>query len=309
MKYLSVKDTADKWKAGARTVRRYCELGMIEGVFSVDGTWIIPEDAVNPCPTNVAPPVLKGPAKQIAYQKSKNNHYGLYEFLQVNLAYSSSRMASNRLTRNQVLELFRTGKISVAFEPMKIDDIMEISNHFLAGDYVIDTMHTALSPAYLRKLHTLLFYGTKADKEGNMRTGEFRRQPSKWGAHAENIPSSVLALLKAYEAKPVVELSDILSLHVALEKIHPFEDGNGRLGRLVMLKECLRHEVIPFIIDDKQRGAYHRGIAVWDNDQHPLNDVVDRAVKRMTNQMDTCRLLQYCRPETGRGSQNGGKKK
>lgn len=309
MKYLSVKDTAEKWKAGTRTVRRYCELGMIEGVFSVDGTWIIPEDAPNPAAPNVTPPIPKGPAKQIVYQKSKNNHYGLYEFLQVNLAYSSSRMASNRLTRNQVIELFRTGKISVAFEPMKIDDIMEISNHFIAGDYVIDTMHSPLNSAYLRKLHTLLFYGTKADREGYMRTGEFRRQPSKFGIPADNIPSAVLALMKSYEDKPVVELEDVLALHVAFEKIHPFEDGNGRLGRLIMLKECLRHEIVPFIIDDKQRGAYHRGIAVWETDPEVLNDTVERAIKRMCNQMDTCRLLQYCRPETGRGSQSGGKKR
>jgi fido (protein-threonine AMPylation protein) len=142
-----------------------------------------------------------------------------------------------------------------------------------------------------------------------MCTGEFRSQHHKYGIPPQQISNALNELIKEYEAKKKVQLKDILDFHVRFEQIHPFEDGNGRLGRLVMLKECLRHEVIPFIIDDKQRGAYHRGIAVWDNDQNPLNDVVDRAVKRMTNQMDTCRLLQYCRPETGRGSQNGGKKK
>lgn len=309
MKYISVKDTAEKWKMTTRTIRRYCEAGLIDGAFSIDATWVIPEDARKPNSLESNPPTPKGAAKQVIYQKNKNNHFGLYEFLQVNLAYSSSRMASNRLTRNQVIEIFRTGKVAVAFEPMKIDDVVEISNHFYAGDYVIDTMYDSLSVAYLRKIHTLLFYGTKADREGKMFPGEFRKHRSAIGIQPENISGSIAALLKQYEEKREVKLEDILEFHVELERIHPFDDGNGRLGRLIMMKECLRHQIVPFIIDDKQRGAYHRGIAVWNTDPEQLNDVVDRAIKRMANQLDTCRLLQYCRPETGRGSQNGGKKK
>ena len=309
MKYISVKDTAEKWKITTRTVRRYCEAGLIDGAFCIDATWVIPEDARKPNSLESNPPTPKGAAKQVIYQKNKNNHFGLYEFLQVNLAYSSSRMASNRLTRNQVIEIFRTGKVAVAFEPMKIDDVVEISNHFYAGDYMIDTMFDSLSVAYLRKIHTLLFYGTKADREGKMHPGELRKFPDMLGIQPENISGAVAALLSQYEAKREVTIDDVLDFHVALERIHPFEDGNGRLGRLIMMKECLRHQIIPFIIDDKQRGVYNRGIAVWDKNPDTLMDAVNRATKRMETQMDTCRLLQYCRPETGRGSQNGGKKK
>ena len=308
MKYLSVKQMAERWKLTDRSVRRYCDMGMIDGAFPVDGIWIIPEDAKKPV-IDDNPPDPVGPAKQVIAQRAKNNHFGIYEYLQINLAYSSSRMASNRLTRNQVIELYRTGKISVAFEPMKYDDIVEIENHFRAGEYMVDTMLEPLHTAYLRKIHNLLFYGTEADKDGVMRTGEFRTKETKYGIPPKEISKAVTALLKEYESKKTKTMEDILNFHVRFEKIHPFEDGNGRVGRVLMIKECLRNQIVPFIIDDKKRGEYFRGIACWETSPDVLMTVVDHALERINNQMDTCRLLQYCRPETGRGSQNGGKKK
>lgn len=308
MKYMSVKQMAEHWRMTDRSVRRYCDMGLVEGAILVDTFWIIPEDARKPN-TDDAPPDLQGPAKQVLAQRSKNNHFGIYEYLQVNLAYSSSRMASNRLTRNQVIELYRTGKISTAFEPMKFDDIVEIDNHFRAGEYMVDTLQEPLSTAYLRKIHDLLFYGTEADKDGLMRTGEFRKKETKYGISPKEIPKAILVLLKEYESKKRVALDDVLDFHVRFEKIHPFEDGNGRVGRVLLVKECLRHEIVPFIIDDKQRGEYFRGISLWEHSPEVLMAVVERALDRINNQMDTCKLLQYCRPETGRGSQNGGKKK
>jgi Fic family protein len=218
-------------------------------------------------------------------------------------------MASNRLTRNQVLELYRTGKISVAFEPMKVDDIYEIDNHFRACTYVIDNLLEPLHTAHLRKLHSLLFYGTEADRNGSMRTGEFRSSPHKYGLPPEQISKELSALIKEYEAKKKLQLADILDFHVRFERIHPFEDGNGRLGRLIMMKECLRHQIVPFIYDDKHRGKYNRGIQEWVKRPDLLMTETERAQNRLQNQMDTCRLLEYCRPEEGRGSRKGGKKK
>ena len=296
MKYMSPKEAAARWRINERSVRRYCEKGLIHNATQVDGLWIIPDDTPKPKNIGTEPPIYKGPAKQVVAQRAKNNHFGIYEYLQVNLAYSSSRMASNRLTRNQVLELYRTGKISVAFEPMKVDDIYEIDNHFRACTYVIDNLLEPLHTAHLRKLHSLLFYGTEADRNGSMRTGEFRATPHKYGLPPDQISKELGALIKEYEAKKKVQLADILDFHVRFERIYPFEDGNGRLGRLVMLKECLRHQIVPFIIDDKHRGEYHKGIAAWDTNPELLRSVVTRAQSHFEGKMNLCRLFQYQRP-------------
>jgi hypothetical protein len=132
MKYVSVKDIAARWNINERSVRRYCERGQIDDASQVDGAWIIPDDTPKPKHLDREPPIYEGPARQVVAQRAKNNHYGIYEYLQVNLAYSSSRMASNRLTRKQVIELYRTGKVSIGFEPLKVDDVFEIDNHFRA---------------------------------------------------------------------------------------------------------------------------------------------------------------------------------
>lgn len=295
MKYMSPKEAAARWRINERSVRRYCENGLIYGATQVDGLWIIPDDTPKPKSIDTEQPIYKGPAKQVMAQRSKNNHYGIYEYIQVNLAYSSSRMASNRLTRKQVIELYRTGKISVAFEPMKVDDVVEIDNHFRVCAYTIDNLLEPLHTAYLRKLHSLLFYGTKADRKGAMCTGEFRSQHHKYGIPPQQILNELNALIKEYEAKKNVQLKDILDFHVRFEQIHPFEDGNGRLGRLLMLKECLRHQIVPFIIDDKHRGEYHRGIASWEVNPEILTSVATRAQTHFEGKMELCRLFRYQR--------------
>lgn len=245
---------------------------------------------------------MKSLANKVAYQKSKNNHFGIYEYLQVNLAYSSSRMASNRLTREQVLEIYRTGKISVAFEPMKIDDVVEISNHFRAGQYMVDTITDPITTIWLRKLHHKLFRGTRADQEGTLHIGTYRTIPDKFGVDADTIPAALSALITEYENKKEITLRDILDFHARFEQIHPFEDGNGRVGRMLMVKECLRHGIDPFIIDDKHRGEYNRGITNWKTNPSALTTVAEQAQFRFRNQKETLDLMEYYRPVTGRGA-------
>lgn len=295
MKFISTKEAAARWNLTERSVRRYCEIGQIFGATIVDGMWILPDDTQKPKRSESNPAFYEGPAKQVVAQRAKNNHYGIYEYLQVNLAYSSSRMASNRLTRKQVIELYRTGKVSIGFEPLKVDDVFEIDNHFRACTYAIDNLMEPLHTAHLRKLHSLLFYGTEADRNGSMRTGELRSHPHKYGLPAQQIPKALAALIKDYETKKSVQLKDILEFHVRFERIHPFEDGNGRLGRLIMMKECLRHQIFPFIIDDKHRGEYHKGIASWDAKPEILTDLATRAQAHFEGKMDLCSLFQYQR--------------
>lgn len=301
MEYITVKEAAQEWDIAERTVRKYCEQGKVEGAIHAGNLWIIPMDAI--CPSNVDRiGDLRPLANKVVYQRSKNNHFGIYEYLQINLAYSSSRLASNRLTREQVMEIYRTGKISVAFEPMKIDDLMEVTNHFRAGQYMVDTITEPITTIWLRKLHHKLFRGTKADQEGTLHIGEYRTTPDKFGVDASAIPTALSALIAEYESKKEVLLRDILDFHARFEAIHPFEDGNGRVGRMLLVKECLRHGIDPFIIDDKHRGEYNRGIASWSSNPAALTAVAEQAQARFRNQKETLDLMEYCRPAIGRGA-------
>ena len=160
----------------------------------------------------------------------------------------------------------------------------------------------ALTPTYISKLHCLLFRGTVADLDGIMFVGEYRKTPDKYGVAAPSIAPELGVLLGEYEMKPKKTLQDILDFHVRFEKIHPFKDGNGRVGRLLMVKECLQNQIEPFVIDDKRRGEYNRGIDAWETDPLILTTVVEQAQARFRNYKDTCQLMEYCRPSTGRGA-------
>lgn len=298
MKFISIKEASVNWGVSEQMVRRYCKKGGIPGAVQKNGVWRIPAKAAKPA-LHADTPELSSLAKQIIYQKRKNNHFGIYEYIQVNLAYSSCRMASNRLTRTQVLEAYRTNKISVAFEPMKIDDLIEVANHFMCLRYVIDSLSSPLYPAFIKKLHYILFYGTYAERKDQNRPGEFRRNGCNIGVPAEKVVSELGKLLTAYEKLRNVDFEKILDLHVRFEQIHPFDDGNGRVGRVLIMKECLRHGLDPFIIDDKRRSQYNQGIARWDAEPQILRDVCLEAQARFQAQMELCRLMQYCRAPKG----------
>ena len=302
MKYLSVKEAAEMWNISERMVRKYCEQDRIEGLIQAGNIWVIPASSKRPTEIKVVEEKpLTAFAKRVVYQRSKNNHYGIYEYIQVNLTYSSNRMASNRLTRNEVEEVYRTNKISTTFEPIKVDDIIETINHFAAVRYIVDNISAPLTQSFIKKLHHILTYGTYADRKENLRPSEFRLSKSKIGVPHKDIIPALSTLLKEYE-KGAVDMERILDFHVRFEQIRPFEDYNGRVGRLIMMKECLRHGIDPFIIDDKRRGAYNRGIAAWSDDHEPLISVSLEAQKRFQGKMELCALFQYARyPEPYRG--------
>ena len=294
MKYITVKDAADMWKMSERMVRKYCEQDRIDGAIHAGNVWVIPAKAKRPSEMKGVEIPLTAFAKRVVYQRSKNNHYGIYEYIQVNLAYSSNRMASNRLTRNEVEEVYRTNKITTSFEPVKIDDLIETINHFSAVRYVIDTILTPLSRTYIKKLHEILTYGTYADRKEKLLSGEFRNEADKFGVPASEIDSALTKLIDEYEKNPV-NMDRIVDFHAEFEIIHPFSDYNGRVGRLIIIKECLRHGIDPFIIDDKHRGAYNRGICNWTSDRSQLTKVALDAQKRFQGKMALCNLFQYAR--------------
>lgn len=297
MNYITSKDIALKWDISERMVRKYCTQKRIQNAYCERGTWYIPEDTPKPKREGKkAPEIPLSPlAKKIQYQRKKNNHFGIYEYIQVNLAYSSNRMASNRLTRTQVLEMYRTHKISKSFEATKIDDIIEVINHFICVQHMVDTINAPLTQVLIKKYHQLLTYGTFADRQDKIGSGEFRTTDNKLGIAPEDISASLSELIKDYEHRPA-NLERILDFHVKFEKIHPFDDYNGRVGRIIMMKECLRYGIDPFIIDDKHRGSYNKGISSWKQDTNQLLTTATEAQERLHGYMDVCRMMEYHKP-------------
>ena len=295
MKLCTAREMADSWDVTIQLVRRYCKDGKIPNAVLTEQGWMIPEGTLKPG-TELKKETPPTPlVKKILYQRERNNHFGIYEYIQVDLAYSSSRMASNRLTRQQVEEIYRTNRISPAFEATKVDDIVEIMNHFICMRYVVDNVTAPLTVSFVKQVHHFLTYGTYADQNHKTSVGEFRIKPDKLGIPPQQINKAMADLIKGYERK-AAKLDQILAFHVQFERIHPFDDYNGRVGRILMVKECLRYGIDPFIIDDKRRGAYNRGIAQWDTDPEILQKVICEAQKRFQNKLDTCRLMQYHRP-------------
>ena len=302
MFYLSARETAEKWGVNVSLVKRYCAQGRISGVVFKDHVWRIPEDAIRPSRTvseYSLEPELPELAKKLQNQKKKRNFHGLYDFTVIDLTYSSSRMASVRLTRQQVETIFKKGKIRESFEPLKVSDVIEVLNHIHCVDYILDHVMEPLTQKFIRKLHQILMTGTVDEYKEQVRPGEYRtitsRPRDRQLLHPDKIHSSLAELIAAYEKQPEIERNHILDFHVRLEEIFPFEDGNGRVGRLILFKECLRHDIMPFIIDDKRRSRYLRGIREWHDDRYELVDVVMEAQDRFEAQIELQKLYAHSR--------------
>lgn len=241
--------------------------------------------------------ILPALAQKLLRQKKKKSFHGLYDYVQINLTYSSCRLASNRLTRQQVETIFTKGKVSVSFEPMKVSDLVEVLNHCVCVDYILDHTQEPLTPKFIKELHYQLVFGTVDDRRKRVAPGQYRSPKSSrrvpFMLPAEQISSKLKALIAEYEALTEVERRDILRFHVRFERIFPFEDCNGRIGRLIMFKECLRHEVMPFILDDKRRSRYLEGIREWDNDPGILSEVVMEAQSRFDAQIQLQMLAEH----------------
>ena len=179
MKFLTTRETAVKWGVSRQMVLKYVSGGHISGAILKDGRWMIPENTEKPG-AQVREEVEITPfLKKLRYQQERNNHFGIYEYLQLNAAYSSNRMASNRLKRQQVESIYRTNRIDPGFEPVKVDDILEVINHLGAMDFVIRTALEPLTSDYVKKLHYLLTYGTYADRKQYFGSGTFRTKPPR----------------------------------------------------------------------------------------------------------------------------------
>ena len=208
-------------------------------------------------------------------EKEMNLPGGLYHELQVRMTYNSNHIEGSKLFEDQTRMIFETSTIDVG-DGVPVDDVLETVHHFRAIDYVIDVAEDELTEDIIKHLHYILKHDTKDQSFGWFAVGDYKKRPNVVGGRETSKPSDVhdhmAALLEAYNAKENVTVEDIIELHAEFEYIHPFQDGNGRVGRLVVLKECLRHDVIPFIIEDAKKNYYYRGLSEWRNEKGWLID-------------------------------------
>lgn len=293
MRYLSVNEIAKKWKLSARSVRNYCAQGRVEGAFLTDKTWHIPEDAEKPERSNKR-------KKQLTLldilREQKSNKYsgGIYHKTQIDLTYNSNHMEGSRLTHDQTRYIFETNTIGVENEVLNVDDVIETANHFRCIDKIIDHAKAALTEKFIKELHLTLKSGTSDSRKDWFALGDYKKMPNEVGGMATVLPEEVAdkmkALLTAYNAKEEKTFEDILDFHVKFERIHPFQDGNGRVGRLIMFKECLKYNIVPFIIEDNLKLFYYRGLKEWDNEKGYLTDTCLNAQDRYKAYLDYFRI-------------------
>lgn len=296
MEYLTASEIAAKWNVSEQLVRRHCRENRIPNAYQEFGTWYIPADAEKPArkQKEVKPtPIL---LKKILKQRDGKQYRGFYEYLQINMVYSSGRMASNRLTRNQIEVLYKKDRIFTTSEDIKVNDIVEARNHFLCVDTILTNALKPLTQTFINHLQAQLLSDSCKHRRHTPTPVGYRKAPAskKFGKTTPpaKINTAMADLIEKYEAKKSVDLEDILDFHVKFERIRPYEDCNGRIGRLIMLKECLRHGITPFIIDDKRRTGYLDGIRCWDKDRSVFMDVCMEAQMRFEAQIALQGLLE-----------------
>lgn len=276
MRYLSVIEIAKKWNISERSVRNYCAHGRVQGAFLTGKTWNIPENAEKPERSNKKKGHTLTLLDILRDQKEGKYSGGIYHRTQIDLTYNSNHMEGSRLTRNQTRYIFETNTVGVENEVLNVDDVIETVNHFCCIDLVIDHADDILSEKFIKKLHLTLKNGTSDSRKDWFAVGEYKKIPNEVGgmdtALPEEVADKMKMLLKEYNVIKEKTLEDILDFHVKFERIHPFQDANGRVGRLIMFKECLKHNIVPFIIEDNLKLFYYRGLKEWDNEKGYLTD-------------------------------------
>ncbi len=275
MKYISVAEFAAKYGISERTARNYCALGKIEGATLVGKTWNIPADAELP---GRKPRKRKAMPLLIVLRQEKEAKLkgGIYHKTQIDLTYNSNHIEGSRLTHDQTRYIFETNTVGIEGESVRVDDIIETTNHFRCIDLIIDRAEERLTESLIKELHSILKMGTSDSRKEWFTVGDYKRLPNEVGGNETTAPEDVhremRALLKEYNSKKRKSFEDIIDLHQRFEAIHPFQDGNGRVGRLVMFKECLANGCVPFIITEELKMFYYRGLREWPRIKEYLRD-------------------------------------
>ena len=265
MKYVSIAVWAQEHGVSERTARNYCARGKIDGACLIGKTWSVPADATRPERTKKIrlTPLLQALRDQME-AKLKG---GLYHRVQIDLTYNSNHIEGSRLTHDQTRYIFETNTIGVSDESINIDDIIETANHFRAIDFIITETEGKLTEHYIKTLHKIIKSGSSDERKEWFKVGEYKKLPNEVGGNdtsaPENVSRDIKALLREYNSKKKITFEDIIDFHQRFEAIHPFQDGNGRVGRLIMFRECLRNGCVPFIISDELKIFYYNGLRNW----------------------------------------------
>jgi Fic family protein len=219
---------------------------------------------------------------ELILQKKSKFKGNIYHFSQVNFSYNSNKIEGSKLTSEQTEAIFNTSSfIPKSDDLIKLDDLIETKNHFKLFDYMIDNIDDDLSIDMILEMHSILKRGTSDEDDPRYNVGGFKVVPNMIGVietidtvHPDNVRIELNELLNKYNSIKDITLEDIVDFHVRFERIHPFADGNGRVGRIIMYKECLKHNIMPFIILDDDKAFYLRGLKQYDNDKMFLIDTI-----------------------------------
>lgn len=288
MKYLSVTEIAKLWNLSERSVRNYCATGKIPDAFLTGKTWNIPENAIKPDRKNKHIDKPKTFLDILKYEMDNKIKGGIYHKIQIDLTYNSNHIEGSKLTHDQTRYIYETNSLGIEEKSVDVNDIIETVNHFRCIDLVIDRANSELSESFIKKLHFILKTGIKNNER--FPVGDYKKYPNIVGnmetTSPEGVKEEMQNLLKKYNKSKTKDLTDILDFHCKFETIHPFQDGNGRVGRLIMFKECLKNNIVPFIIDDEIKLFYYRGLKEWNSEKGFLTDTCKSAQDKFKAYLD-----------------------
>jgi Fic family protein len=295
MNYISIAETSKKWNISERSVRNYCAEGRVSGAILVGKTWMIPESAEKPTRkirSDAAPDTLLDILRR---EKNASLSGGIYHKIQIELTYNSNNIEGCRLTHDQTRYIFETNTIGITDKTVNVDDIIETSNHFRCIDLVIENAEATLNESFIKELHHILKNGTSASRLSWFVVGGYKKLPNEVGGRdttlPENVPNEMRELLLSYNKTKEKTFEEILDFHYRFERIHPFQDGNGRVGRLILFKECLRNNIVPFIIDEELKMFYYRGLSEWSRERGYLTDTCLTAQDKFKKYLDYFKIL------------------
>ncbi|MBP5445565.1 MAG: Fic family protein [Acholeplasmatales bacterium] len=287
MKYLTSKEIAIKWNTSERSVRNYCATNRVNGAYLEGKTWMIPEDAAKPTRKNGAKRTLYNVLTSEMKNKIKG---GIYHRLQIDMTYNSNHIEGSTLTIDQTRFIFETKTIGKNSDNVNIDDVIETKNHFRCIDYVISNAKNKLSESFIKELHYLLKNGTSDSYIDWFKVGEYKAYDNEVGGNKttkkEDVSKEMKLLIDSYNKKEVVTINDIIDFHYKFESIHPFQDGNGRVGRLIMFKECLKYDIVPILITDEYKYFYYRGLKEYNDEKGYLIDTCLNGQDILKKQLD-----------------------
>lgn len=276
MKYLTSKEISKKWKISERSVRDYCSKGRVPGSLLDGKTWLIPEEAQKPNRQ------IRHIKKQyslleiLKIEKERQHKGGIYHKLQIEMTYNSNHIEGSKLTHEQTQYIFETKTIYAGNNVINVDDIIETINHFRCIDLAIDSAKSKLTDSLIKQFHYILKSNTNDSMKTWFKVGDYKMLPNEIGGRQTTLPQNVKnemkKLLDEYNSKEAKTILDIIEFHQQFEAIHPFQDGNGRVGRLIMLKECLKHNFVPVLITNEYKQYYYRGLKEWKNEKGYLID-------------------------------------